>query len=189
MYIALDIETTGLDPDIYQVLEIALVADVPGLCVRDCPVFHAVIDPGGSIIGDPPALAMNAALIASIGRGNCEKRDRVMKDLDRWLTDVTPRDSSGCPTERKPYTLLGKNVGSFDWQFVKRLPGFPVHRFDYRFMDVGSLYAEASGLCSQADLVAKQSVTAYAIPGKEHEAVFDARVSLALARSKWGLEV
>jgi oligoribonuclease (3'-5' exoribonuclease) len=179
MYIALDIETTGLDPSTCQVLEIAMIADVQTLAVCDCPVFHAIIEPEGPIVGEPCALAMNAVLLRKIGEGVSERLSVILRRLDIWLDHNTTSGLS---------TLLGKNVGSFDWQFVKRLEGFPRYRFSHRFLDVGSMYAKSSGVQSQAEL-AKQVVNTCSIPGKEHEAVYDARVSLALARAGWGIEV
>jgi len=179
MYVAIDIETTGLDPETCEVLEIAMVADVRTLSVRDCPAIRLVIDSGDTVCGQHKALAMNASLLAYIDRGNGVELEIAMKQLNRWMSDNT---SPGfC-------TALGKNVGSFDWQFLKRLKDFPAHRFEHRFMDVGSLYATGEGMISQASLIPQIAQEA-AIPGCEHEAVYDARMSLALARKKWGVTI
>jgi oligoribonuclease (3'-5' exoribonuclease) len=179
MYIALDIETTGLDPQVHQVLEIAMVADVRQCSVRDCPVFHEIIHPNSDdIIGSPEALLMNQRLLTAMVEGKAVDMDTAMVRLDYWLDDHVP------PGRRY---LLGKNVGSFDRQFMKRVPRWPDGSFSHRTLDIGSLYAKESGIPGQSELI-KQVAQTYAIPGKEHEAVYDARVSLALARSAWGIE-
>ena len=178
MYIALDIETTGLDPETCQVLEIAMVADVRTRRVRDCPVFRETIKLAGVIRGESFGLMLNSRLLGNISRGRCVSPDHAMGKMQTWLAAYSAD---------KPYTLLGKNVGGFDWQFVKRFKGWPTHLFSHRFLDVGSLYATSTGMFSQSQLLGRIARD-YNIPGSAHEALHDARVSLALARSRWGIE-
>jgi oligoribonuclease (3'-5' exoribonuclease) len=178
MYLAIDIETTGLNPHQDQILEIAAVKDVPGTPVIECPTFEAVIhqDP---IIGTPQALAMNARLIQEIAEGRGQKVENVADDFLDFL-DACPYEDARC------YTPLGKNVGSFDLAFLKAEVEFEwlLKLFHYRCLDVGSLYAKRSGMSGQSELcdsVAKR----HRILGNPHEALYDAQVSLALARDKW----
>jgi len=177
MYVALDIETTGLDTQTCQVLEIAMVVDVQGLSVRDCPVFHAIIRPEGLIVGEPYALAMNSRVLGLIADGKGHEWDGVVDDIQSWLTALVGHGMTA--------TLLGKNVGSFDIQVMRRYPHWPSKFFSYHSLDVGSLYATPEGIKSQKQLM-REFGQDFDFPGNEHEAVYDARCSLALARLKMG---
>lgn len=179
MYVALDIETTGLDPQRHQVLEIAMVADVRDMCVRDCPAFHEVIAPDGDIVGHPRALVMNQNLLKNISDGYpALTMEATMSKLRAWLRELPIG----------PLYLLGKNVGSFDRPFMKQVEEWPDDWFSYRTLDIGSLYATHNQILGQTDLLGTIPQD-FAIPGQEHEALFDARCSLALARAKWGIEI
>ena len=177
MYLSIDIETTGLKPECHQVLEVAAVLDWDRP-LMECPTFHSVINPGDMMSGSPYALAMNADLLRQISRGDCEKPLSFTDRFTNWL------QSNGVSMDNK-VTLLGKNVGTFDWQFLRRMPSFPTAYVNYRFLDVGSLYATREGISGQ-DALADALAEELDIPGQPHEALYDARVSLALARAKWG---
>lgn len=177
MYLSIDIETTGLKPECHQVLEVAAVLDWDRP-LMDCPTFHMIVDPG-DIVGTPYALAMNAELLRAIADGDGVRPLTFTDRFHDWLM------CNGVSPDNK-VTLLGKNVASFDWQFLRRMPSFPTACVNYRFLDIGSLYATRDGIDGQselADVLAKD----LDIPGKPHEALYDARVSLALARLKWGI--
>jgi len=175
MYLAIDIETTGLDPEKHQVLEIGAVMYQPGKAIMECPTFRALIE-HDEYRGSAVALAMNHRLlqeIADVGGGTPGSASNKFR---LWLFRHLPKDAK--------VHLLGKNVGSFDLQFLKRLPYWPVHQIHYRCLDVGSLWATPEGMKSQAELEAILAED-YNIPGEPHEALYDARVSLALAIFKW----
>lgn len=178
MYVALDIETTGLDPEKHQVLELALVIDDRSQRVIDCPFYRTLVR-HETIVGSPFALAMNAELLKQIGRGDGISPLAMSRGVATWLRSHK--------ADRRVLTPLGKNVGSFDWQFLKRVEEFPVDLFGHRMLDVGSLYATPDGISSQEELCNRIAIE-YDIPGKAHEALYDARVSLALARAKWGID-
>jgi oligoribonuclease (3'-5' exoribonuclease) len=179
-YIALDLETTGLDVDNHQILEIGAVFNDFNRPIIACDVFCRTIHPRGDIVGNPYALAMNAALLQRIADGEGVDIDAACKDFRQWL------EINGITSKNKA-TLVGKNVGSFDWQFLRHELDFPVELIDYRILDIGSMYATPYGIRGQAELCAA-TAKQHDIPGAEHTAVFDARVSLALARDKWSNE-
>ena len=175
MYLAIDIETTGLDPEQDQVLEIGAVLDYD-MGILDCPSFEMPVK-HDRVSGSPYAMVMNSELLARISKGEGMTLAHIGEEFDKWLRGWLPQHPS-------PVTLLGKNVGTFDWQFLKRLPGFPVDLISHRFLDVGSLYSTRTGMKSQSSLAADLAEQ-IGIPGEPHEALYDARVSLALARKKW----
>ena len=67
-YISIDIETTGLDPELCNVLSIGAVIEDSAnpLPYEECPKFHAAIL-RHELNGSPRAITMNAKLIADIG--------------------------------------------------------------------------------------------------------------------------
>ena len=176
-YISIDIETTGTDEERHQVLEIAAVYNQQGVDVMSCPYFEALVDPG-EIVGDPYALNMNARIIAYLARGLGSEVKGAMFGLMDWVEGL--RRDFGI----KQFHLIGKNVGAFDLQFLKRIPGWEENYFSHRHMEVGSAYSTPEGIPSQERLL--YSLTADAgIEGNPHEALYDARVSLELARWFW----
>lgn len=176
-YVAIDIETTGLDPETCQVLEVAFVLDDREKRVKDCPFYHAVVS-HKFIMGEPYALQMNKSLLEKIARGEGVSTKTVVEGIRCWVR-------GRCPN--RVLHPLGRNVGSFDWQFLKRLPGFPEKAFGYRMLDINSLYADSDGMHSTTEL-SNRLAEEFEIEGNPHEALYDARVALALARAKWGIE-
>lgn len=180
MYIAVDIETTGLDPEKHQILEIAMVVEQPSRRVVDCPFLHTFVR-HEDIVGTPFALTMNAHAIKILAM-NVDSNISTPEEAVEWIGDFVREYG-----QLGEVNLLGKNVASFDYPFLKRLPRFPASLFSHRMLDVGSLWATPNGMKSQEQLFKVYSDIVVDIPGEPHEALYDARVSLALARAKWGL--
>jgi len=61
-YLSIDIETTGLDPETCQTLEIGAVFDNWTLPIRQLPTFHCYVV-HQQIIGTPFGLALNADIL------------------------------------------------------------------------------------------------------------------------------
>ena len=176
-YISIDIETTGLDPERHQILEIAAVYNNQGVDVMECPHFQAIVDPG-EIIGEPHALNMNARLIERLANGEGDLPAVVVSNLMGWVETIQSH------TGIDRFHLVGKNVGSFDLQFLKRMPCWDKDYFSYRHLEVGSIYSTPEGISGQSDLHTAVAADAK-IEGSPHEALYDARVSLELARRFW----
>jgi oligoribonuclease (3'-5' exoribonuclease) len=176
-YLSIDIETTGTEEERHQVLEIAAVYNRQEVDVMSCPVFHEIIDPG-EIVGNPFALNMNARLIERIAKGEGKRLDGVMEKLRVWTEDIRRN------FDIDRFHLIGKNVGAFDLQFLKRVPGWCGYRFSHRHLEIGSLFSTPEGIDSQSDLFTAVAADAK-IEGSPHEALYDARVSLELARRFW----
>jgi oligoribonuclease (3'-5' exoribonuclease) len=176
-YVAIDIETTGLDPDTCQVLEIGAVIHDPAKPLLECPTFRACIK-HNVITGTPRALQMNARLLEEIADGGGEWEDNACERFHNWLKthfeDLTVNHIHA----------LGKNVGTFDLVFLNKISEWPKWLFHYRSLDVGSMYATPDGMYSQGELECELA-DEFSIPGEPHEALYDAFVSLALARKFW----
>jgi oligoribonuclease (3'-5' exoribonuclease) len=178
-YVSIDIETTGLNPNTCQVLEIGAVIHDPAKPLLECPTFRACIK-HDVIAGTPSALQMNARLLEEIADGGGKEEDYVVEWFHDWLKDHLP---IGELTENCVHAL-GKNVGTFDLVFLDKIGNWPTWLFHYRSLDVGSMYALPEGIPAQGELECKLA-DEFLIPGKPHEALYDAFVSLALARKFW----
>jgi oligoribonuclease (3'-5' exoribonuclease) len=153
-YVAIDIETTGLDPDYCQILQVAAVCDDwPAhrkhddggeLPVARLPTFEAVLR-HEVMHGEPVALNMNAELIGVIGK--CPVTDGTSVPVsyrDRTIPAYFVRDRlfaalgdflKGYLGE-PPYVAAGRNVAGFDLQFF---PDWARALFHYRCLDVSSM--------------------------------------------------
>lgn len=136
-YVSIDLETTGLDPTYCQILEIGAVVD-NGAALEKLPTFHAYIR-HSRIVGEPYAMALNTQILAKLAtpgdmpRGELLYPEDVGIELAAWLRDHYGSD--------KGVVAAGKNFGSFDLQFLKRLPGFSDRvEFKHRSIDPAMLY-------------------------------------------------
>ena len=139
IYVPLDIETTGIDPERDQVLEIALliedtndlkpVDELPSFVAR---IWHERIE------GSPVALAMNAGLIAAMAEhGKPRWPELGMESVWYDSEDAACRHALAFldQIERRPFVFAGKNVAGFDLQFPPVLRA-QAHR---RTIDAGSV--------------------------------------------------
>jgi oligoribonuclease (3'-5' exoribonuclease) len=179
-YLAIDIETSGLSPERNQILEIGAVLNVLDKPIMECPTFYATVW-HETIVGSLYALKLNASLIARLADGEGKSPGDVGTGFRSWLHNLRAAFNI------EQFHLLGKNVGSFDKPFLEAsLPYWPFEWFSYRCLEVGSMYATPEGIPSQSVLA--RTLTG-CFPGEEHNALYDARVSLALARDKWGIAI
>ena len=140
IYVPLDIETTGLDPERDQVLEIALliedtndlkpVDELPSFVAR---IWHERIE------GNPRSIAMNADLIAAMAEHG-KPRLPEMGVTPGWYGGLYHAENQALHfmrshIERRPFVFAGKNVAGFDLQFLPLLRA-QAHR---RTIDAGSV--------------------------------------------------
>lgn len=188
MYISIDIETSGRDPLRHQILEFAAVADT-GVPLIDCPYLHVVI-PWKEIIGEPFALAMNASLLEKLAsRKNLEASlssiDSLALLVERFLDQFVPATDVLVKPDRPTFHPVGKNYAGFDRQFLDRVPGWKSKWFSHRSLDIGTRFATCEKIPSTVELMQKYPPPAD-LPGGLHNALFDARYALYLARLSWG---
>lgn len=137
-YVSIDIETTGLDPDTCQILEIGAVIDNWILPVEELPQFQCYIinDP---IVGEPYALSMHPTILRHIATREKGflylERDFVAFEFLNWLCRY------GIDPRREHITPAGKNYASFDKQFLDKLPDWKeIIKSNHRCIDPGNLY-------------------------------------------------
>lgn len=121
-YLSVDIETTGLDPDWCEILQIGgCVADTRSPSVSQ--LFKVDVS-WSRIQGEPFGLKMNSHLLTT---EDAVPIDVAITAFDAWVrsTGVT--------------IFGGKNFGSFDAPFLKKYSEID---FGYRFIDPMMLYLE-----------------------------------------------
>lgn len=180
-YVAVDLETSGLDPATCQILEVAAVAETDWVTpVEQLPrlrlfVSHDVYQ------GEPAALAMHSRIFEAHGRPGHERQyDTVeAKYLASKLASFAATYSGG----RTP-TLAGKNVGTFDLRFLERLPNWDRARFRHRVIDPGVLYFDPA-TDSEVPDTAECLTRAGLVNDKPHSALHDCYAVIGLVREAY----
>ena len=124
-YLAIDIETTGLDPENNQILEIAMILEdtEKKLPRKECPRQHLYID-REAYIGNSVALEMNAHTFKKIN----DLRNDYENDLSAFLMPEESISSSiraffqrNDITPETPITPAGANFSGFDLRFLEQV--------------------------------------------------------------------
>jgi hypothetical protein len=148
-YVSIDLETTGIDHNACQILEIGAVFDDGTKYADELPVFHKyVYQPDGLYTGEPFALQMNAKILkrlssvsaADIQSKVCVRPDEVAECFRLWLFNMCKWDC------KSPLTPAGKNFASFDKNFLDRLPGWKeTVKLNHRALDPAVFYWRPAG--------------------------------------------
>lgn len=134
-FLSIDLETTGLNSDRCQILEIgAVVGDLTSAPVETLPSFHRYIR-HDQVIGEPFALAMNAEILRLID----DKNRTDVVSPGKAVLDLLEFIHFHFGTEDRP-TAAGKNFASFDLNFLNRLPGWSPRVFKHRSLDPAVFY-------------------------------------------------
>ena len=135
IYVSIDIETTGLDPETCQILQIGAAIENTRSVKSDMPTFQCIIE-HDHVSGSPFALNMNRVILEKIGElERADRADRseirkkhniipanlVAKSFRMWLEANGVTAEEGSPVS---ITVAGKNFASFDKLFLQKLPGW-----------------------------------------------------------------
>lgn len=144
MIVYVDTETTGLDPDHCQALQVGILIDTDGVGdLGSMPNFETLIK-WPLICGEPYALHMNAHLLKRLSDGEGCANDLIGDLMCQFFTD-----NKIYPKTR--LCLGGKNVAGFDLPFLCKMRGFRRNGvtsyngnqnfiFDHRIVDPGSMW-------------------------------------------------
>lgn len=186
-YLSIDIETTGLNPQTCDVLEVgAFYEDTDAMAARDrIPTFHKYIWKE-NYRGEPYALAMNQRIFQKI----LELRKKWLKG-ESCPEITTPEGLSadfGAWLERfdiqLPIVIAGKNVAGFDIPFLNTLPAWKSFKFHHRVLDPGMLYIDPRNDSVPPDLTECKK-RAKLPEHVSHEALDDAWDVIQLIREKF----
>lgn len=123
-YLAIDVETTGLDLDNDQLIEVGMVVDnlehqIP---LEELPRFHCYIR-RQQYIGDPYALAMHSKILHRIAVQEVGWQYLLEESVKGEIEGFLTRHFKSSGTADYRINVAGKNYGSFDRYFLGRLPG------------------------------------------------------------------
>jgi len=168
MYVSIDIETTGLDPETCQILEIGAIVWKTNGSIMQQPQFHKICNPG-LITGEPYALNLNQRILKLLA-DDPTAYPNPANAVAQLMNFLRLHNS-------EKYTIMGKNFANFDLRFLERLHTWDKRMFGHRILDVGSMWATHEGIPKTPEIE---------IPfaGNPHEALYDAAVMLQLAREK-----
>jgi oligoribonuclease (3'-5' exoribonuclease) len=134
-YLSLDIETTGLNPLVHDVLELgAIVEDTKLKLPRsECPTFHTYFWKE-NYVGEPIALAMNAHILRKIHE--LKKAGDMTFLADDYTFGIRFAAFLRRHFGSEAIVPAGKNVTSFDLPFLRRFKyGWSDIRFRHRALD------------------------------------------------------
>lgn len=146
IYISCDLETTGLSSDSCSIIAFgAAIEDTSKkLPLDEIPTFHRYLtkdidDPRAIIQGEPFGLAMNKDILHAIATRNADvkiiEEDTLEDDFWCWLVENGMKaDSKGVIH----ITIAGKNFGSCDYQFIKKLNWGERIVIRHRMIDAGT---------------------------------------------------
>lgn len=179
-YVSLDLETTGLQTELCQILEFAAVledTENPTHPIEDLPTFHRLVRPNPYGRYEPYALAMNSNIMSELsGYGGARPRAEIVDYSELASQFLAWLDACGF---KGRVTLAGKNVAVFDYQF---LPSAIQQRCSHRMIDVGSVYfSSKDGVKSSDQLLRDYMIRSEAA----HDALTDARDVIQLLRLKY----
>lgn len=144
-YLAVDVETTGLDPKTHQILEIAAIADdlEDPRPLEELPSFHCLVR-HETLLFERPALVMNLDLVRQVYEGPDDIR------VPSLLPGVAARsfvefcsENFSVPADppAKQIILAGKNVQKFDKPFLEQFLTYkPDSLFHHRAIDPANFY-------------------------------------------------
>ena len=201
-YVSIDIETTGLDTENYQVLSIgAVIEDTNNvLPIGDLPVFHGAIM-HRAVTGDLYALNLNKDLIETIvhyqtAQDQDEKNDLVQMtgmqfyekdDIVKAFYDFLIKNGFEPDGEKLHITVAGKNFATFDLKFLERLPRWKQYiKVRQRIMDPTVLFTDWANDESLPNLyTCKERSGQFDDNTVTHDAVDDAMDVIKLFRTQY----
>lgn len=194
-YLSLDLETTGLNEESCQILQLAAVYDDTSRPLEESPTFNVLVW-APIYTGEPYALALNQKILQTLAGmshlvfGNlvtsrsaihngvsidCVIQDKLALLLLYWLE----RQGAGLLNDK--IVLAGKNVAGFDLRFLRKLPNWDKIPAHHRVFDPGNLYLrpEDTEPPGTEECMRRAGIDA----GVTHDALDDALVVCKLIRA------
>jgi oligoribonuclease len=191
-YISIDIETTGLDPEYCQILEVAAVADdlAKPRPMSELPSFQTYVK-RQRYRGEPYALAMHAGIFQKlIGDPDaiswCND-ENLMEDFSEWLREVYGLKQAATLPK---IVVAGKNFSGFDKVFLDRhfneFNGDTL-QWHHRVLDPMMLYLKPDDIVPPSSEECLKR--ALLDPEVKHEALDDAMMVIKLLRAHFRVAI
>ena len=178
--VSLDLETTGVDPETCQIIEIGVVVDdlLDQKPVDQLPFFHTLVR-HPLYCGQPFALQLNARIFKLLSDRDTPSMDtqEAATVLHEFLFNIFKKDK---------INVLGKNVATFDYRFFMRDPHLrrvADRFFRHRMIDIGTLYLTPND--DQIPGTEECMRRAGLVPDVTHEALQDCKDCIRLMRIWW----
>ena len=155
IYVSIDCEMTGLDPETCQLLEIgAIIEDTNNIKqIDEIPKFSCIVE-HEHLMGQPMGLHMNSRIIEILAK--MEDLNKVERSEYRKLHKIIPASmvassfqiwlaANGIKTDtnRVVITVAGKNFAGADKKFLDKVPNWSKHiQIRQRIIDVGGMYTD-----------------------------------------------
>jgi hypothetical protein len=192
-YVSIDLETTGLDPDKCQIIELAAVIDDLVTPFEELPKFRYLVKEP-TYRGEPYAFSMHAVLFREIATTidpSCHEYGSEVTKVARaenLLTTTLADWLNSHEVTSNLFLAAGKNFTGFDARFMRRLPEAHKLTWEHRVLDPGPLYmlptdtiVPSTSTCM--DRAEAQGMETHNIPGDPHTALYDALMVCALIRN------
>lgn len=182
----LDLETTGLDPLNNQIIEIGMVYDNDShLPFEQLPKFHCYVKHPVYKV-DAYCMGLHKDMWPKLEKEGISLGEAIEK-LKIWLYQVGEVELTN--TSRRSFTLCGKNVAGFDWQFFKAA-GIDQHFrregivIKHRMLDVGTLWTnvEDSVIPDLKECCVRAGLGEVVVP---HTALGDCELTVGCVRARW----
>lgn len=179
-YVSIDIETTGLDPDSCQVLEIGAVCDDTDKLLTEAPQWSTLVMPRNMFVaGELIGIVMNAELLKELM--HAQKVGLGYETTLSAIPALTTFIQQHCTGK---ITIAGKNFANFDLQFLSRMPGWAGIKHSHRFLDPGSMFVNSRDNVMPDTAECLRRIGA--APLVKHRALDDAYDVCRLIRAKLG---
>lgn len=196
IYCSIDIETTGLNPEICDILQFAAVLDDLNnpKPIEQLPSFQTCFIKDGPIVGDPMALSMHGTILKQIAHAQHKKLEYCEETNQRFMNIEHLPDALACflsknnfPQDKKgrlKVTVAGKNVAGFDLRFLNsKIKDWGIISLYQRVLDPAILYLDHENDTAVPDM--KTCMERAGISGEvAHTALEDALTVVRLLRYK-----
>lgn len=145
LYLILDLETTGLDPEQDMILEVAWAITDDLQQARQAQIFQALVavDPGAAAQqADPYVRKMHE----ESGLWDALESDHPKSTLENIEDAIVNWSTHIGRSFERPLHLVGNSIGSLDLPFIKRHMPLLAQRLHYRVLDLTSVNLLIQGI-------------------------------------------
>jgi DNA polymerase III epsilon subunit-like protein len=192
-YVSIDLETTGTNPSVHDIIEFAAVIDDIGSNkpIEKLPTFHRFIKKESSYVCEAKAVIINQRVFEKLASND---DDEIITIEDLMYAFGNFLHSNGLTQNKYGTTIInvaGKNFGTFDYQFLKnKIPDGQWNNISmrHRFIDPSILYFEPGDIALPDILKCTERMeqeTGEKIVWSHHSALDDALQIVRLMRHRF----